>query len=221
MDGEPRMRNRRKLAVLALTVAALTVPQFAVAGPPASQVTVKDDSFAPARPGALNFGGSFSLEAGAGRCRRAQRPPGRGALQVREPDQDQLHRGPPATRSRRQRAATPTTATAHRAQQMVGKIKVRPIVEPGTLGSRSFGVQWASRTNKETGTRFDVRYQVGGKWKAWKNDTASFHGTFGKHRRPVRVKPRHTYKIEVAVGAAPNTSKKSDWSPALSVKTSG
>jgi hypothetical protein len=103
---------------------------------------------------------------------------------------------------------------------MVGKIKVRPIVEVGTLGSRGFGVQWASRTNKQTGSRFDVRYQVGGRWKVWKNDTASFHGTFGKHRRPVRVKPRHTYKIEVR-SELESALKKSDWSPALSVKTSG
>ena len=85
---------------------------------------------------------------------------------------------------------------------MVGKIKVRPIVEPGTLASRSFGVRWASRTNKETGTRFDVRYQVGGKWKTWKNDTASFHGTFGKHRRPVRVNPGAHLQDRGALGAS-------------------
>jgi plastocyanin len=219
MDGERTMRNRRKLAVLALTVAALAVPQFAVAGSPASQVTVKDDTFAPARPGALNFGGSFSWKRAPGAVDEHNVHQVAGLFRSGSPTETSFTAAHPYS-------ITPSAGSytyycdAHRAQQMVGKIEVRPIVEPGTLGSRSFGVQWASRTNKETGTRFDVRYQVGGKWKAWKNDTASFHGTFGKHRRPVRVKPRHTYKIEVR-SEQQNTRKKSDWSPALSVKTSG
>jgi plastocyanin len=219
MDGEPRMRDRRKLGVLALTVVALTVPQFAVAGPPASQVTVKDDSFAPTQPAPLNFGGSFSWKRAPGAVDEHNVHQVAGLFKSGSPTKTSFTAAHPYS-------ITPSAGSytyfcdAHRALGMVGKIKVRPIVEPGTLGSRSFGVQWASPTNKETGTRFDVRYQVGGKWKAWKNDTASFHGTFGKHRRPVRVKPRHTYKIEVR-SEQQNTSKKSDWSPALSVKTSG
>jgi plastocyanin len=213
------MPDRRRIAVLALTIAGLTVPQLALAGPPASQVAVKDDSFSPRQPAPLNLGATFSWK-------RAQ-----GAV-----DEHNVHQvaglfrsGPPTKNSftaAHPYSITPSAGSytyfcdAHRALGMVGKIQVRPVVEAGTLGSRSFGVQWAPRTNKQTGTRFDVRYQVAGKWKIWKNDTTSFQGTFGKHRRPIRVKPGHTYKIEVR-SELQDTRKKSDWSPALSVKTSG
>jgi len=210
------MRNRRKVGVLVLTIAALTVPQFAVAGPPPSQVAVKDDTFSPARPGPLNFGGSFSWKRAQGAVDEHNVHQVAGLFKSGNPTETSFTAAHPYS-------ITPSAGSytyycdAHRAQQMVGRIKVRPIVEPGTLASRSFGVRWASRSNKETGTRFDVRYQVGGKWKIWKNDTASFHGTFGKHRRPIRVTPAHTYKIEVR-SELQNTRKKSNWSPALSVK---
>ena len=204
--------------MLALTVVALTVPQFAVAGPPASQVTVKDDSFAPTQPAPLNFGGQLHLEARAGRVDEHNVHQVAGLFRSGNPTKTSFTAAHPYS-------ITPSAGSYTYYCDAIARTNGRqdrgpPIVEPGTLGSRSFGVQWASRTNKETGTRFDVRYQVGGKWKAWKNDTASFHGTFGKHRRPVRVKPRHTYKIEVR-SEQQNTRKKSDWSPALSVKTSG
>jgi plastocyanin len=213
------MRNRRKWGMLVLTVAALTVPSFALGGPPASQIAVKDDSFAPRQAAPLNFGGTVSWH--------------RATNAVDEHNVHQLaglfKSGQPATNSftpAHPYSITPSAGSytyycdAHRALGMVGTIQVRPIVEAGTLTRRAFGVQWASRTNKETGTRFDVRYRAGGKWKVWKDDTTSFHGAFGKHRRPIRVKPRHTYKIEVR-SELQNTRKKSDWSPALAVNTPG
>jgi len=212
------MRNRRNWGALVLTVAALTVPSFAFAGLPATQVTVRDDSFSPTRPAAVNLGGSFGWHRAPSAFNEHNVHQVAGLFKSGNPTTTSFTTAHPYS-------ITPSAGSytyycdAHRALGMVGKIEVRPIVEAGTLRSRSFGVQWASRTNKQTGTRFDVRYRVGsGTWKVWKDDTAGFHGTFGKHRRPVRVKPRHTYKIEVR-SELQNVRKKSDWSPALSVKT--
>jgi plastocyanin len=217
MKLQPRMRDRRTWGALALTVAALTVPSFAFGGSPATQVTVRDDSFSPARPATVNFGGTFSWHRAQSAFNEHNVHQVAGLFKSGSPTTNSFTPAHPY-------AIKPSAGNytyfcdAHRALGMVGTIKVRPILETGTLRSRSFGVQWASRTNKQTGTRFDVRYRVGGgNWKVWKNDTTSFHGTFGKHRRPVRVKPRRTYRIAVR-SELQNTRKKSDWSPALSVR---
>jgi len=210
------MRSRRKLGGLVLIIAALTVPQFAIAGP-TSQIGVKDDSFSPARPATLNFGGTFTWRRASNAFNDHNVHQVAGLFKSGSPTTTSFTPAHPYS-------ITPSAGSytyycdVHRALGMVGRIKVRPIVEPGTLASHGFGVRWASRTNKQTGTRFDIRYRVdSGRWKAWKNDTKGFHAAFGKRRRPVRVTPRHTYKIEVR-SELQNVRKKSDWSPALSVK---
>ena len=97
---------------------------------------------------------------------------------------------------------------------MPGVVKVRPIRFSGSQ-SGEIGVRWAN-SNTNTGSRFDVRYKVDqGRWKTWKNDTASFRAFFGRNDRPVNYRPnRHNYKIKVR-SERKKVSKRSDWSPAL------
>ncbi len=102
---------------------------------------------------------------------------------------------------------------------MEGTIKVRPIVVTGTLTGTGFRVRWASATNKPTGTKFDVRYQVGsGPWTTWRNDTTAADGAFGAGNKPVHVMPGKTYRIQ-ARSEKQQVSQHSDWSPSLIVNT--
>ena len=56
-----------------------------------------------------------------------------------------------------------------------------------------------------------------GRWKTWKNDTASFRAFFGRNDRPVNYRPnRHNYKLKVR-SERKNVSKRSDWSPVLRI----
>src|SRR6476620_7693182 len=163
------MCSRRKLGGLVLLIAALTVPQFAIAAP-ATQISVRDDSFSPTRPATVKLGGTFSWHRAPSALNEHNVHQVAGLFKSGNPTTTSFTTAHPYS-------ITPSAGSytyycdAHRALGMVGKIEVRPIIEAGTLHSRRFGVQWASRTNNETGTRFDVRYRVGGKWKVWKNDT--------------------------------------------------
>ena len=216
MGRERRMRNRRRAGVLVLVAAALIVPTLAFGAPPTTQVTVRDDSFSPREPAVLKFGGRFNWV--------------RAASSTGEHNVDQaaglFKSGPPTTTSftpAHPYSISPSAGTfvyfcdAHRALNMVGKIKVRPIVETGTLTSTRFRVRWASSTSKPTGTKFDVRYQVGsGPWTTWRNDTTAADGAFGAGNKPVHVMPGKTYKIQ-ARSEKQLVSKHSDWSPSLVV----
>ena len=55
------------------------------------------------------------------------------------------------------------------------------------------------------------------RWKTWKNDTRAFHASFGRNDNPVNYNPdNHTYKIKVR-SERRRVSKRSDWSPALTL----
>jgi plastocyanin len=217
MERQRRMANRTRAGVLALAAAALMVPQLAL-GAPTSQISVRDDSFSPRQPAPLPLGGTFSWK----------RAPG----SIGDHNVNQVaglfRSGPPtatAFDSSHPYSLKPSAGSfryfcdAHRALNMVGTIKVRPIVVAGTLTSNGFRVRWASPTQKPTGGRFDVRYQVnGGPWKIWRNDTKSADGAFGSGSKPVPVMPGRTYRIQALSEKLSNVSKRSDWSPALVVK---
>lgn len=218
MERERRMRNRRKVGVLVLTAAALMVPSLALGAPPTSQVTVKDDSFSPREPAVMKFGGRFSWVRAANSIGEHNVRQAAGLFSSGNPTTTSFTPAHPYSLS-------PSAGTyvyfcdAHRALNMVGKIKVRPIVVTGTLTSNGFRVRWASATRKLTGTKFDVRYQVGsGPWTTWRNDTTSADGAFGTGNKPVDVMPGRTYRFQVR-SEKQQVSKHSDWSPALVVNT--
>ncbi len=210
------MRNRRKVGVLVLTAAALMVPPLAFGDPPTTQITVKDDSFSPREPAVMKFGGRFSWQRAANATNEHNVHQAAGLFSSGNPTTTSFTPAHPYSIS--PSAGTYTYfCDAHRALNMVGKIKVRAIVETGTLTSNGFRVRWASATSKPTGTRFDVRFQVGnGPWTTWRNDTTSSDGAFGSGNKPVHVMPGHTYRIEVR-SEKQQVSKHSDWSPPLVV----
>jgi plastocyanin len=100
---------------------------------------------------------------------------------------------------------------------MAGTIKIRPATFNQT--ARAFGVRW-SIGSSDTGNAFDVRYRVdGGKWKVWKKDVENAQATFGAKRKPVRVRPGHTYDVQARSEKASNPKKRSKWSPRVRVNT--
>ncbi len=100
---------------------------------------------------------------------------------------------------------------------MAGTIKIRPTVYNQT--ARSFGVRWSPGTN-QTGNAFDVRYRVdGGAWKTWKKHVSAAKAVFGAHKKPVRVRPGHTYEIQARSEKSSKLSKRSGWSPSARVQT--
>jgi hypothetical protein len=210
------MGDRMRLAALAMTAAALMAPPLALGAPPESQISVRDDRFVPSHPAARDFGATFSWRRQAGAFNEHNVRQVAGLFRSGPPTTDSFTPADPYSIS-------PSSGTyryfcdAHRALRMQGKIKVRPIVEAGTLSRHEFKVQWARRNGNHTGSRFDVRYRVDSRrWKVWKNDTANFHGTLGARDRPVRVSPAHDYRIEVR-SEKRKVKRRSDWSPPLVV----
>jgi plastocyanin len=211
------MGNRGRAGVLILAAAALIAPTLAIGAPPTSQVTVKDDSFSPRQPAVLKFGGKFTWVRAANSVGDHNVHQAAGLFRSGKPTATSFTPAHPYSIS-------PSAGSyvyfcdAHRSLNMVGTIKVRPIVQTGTLTSTGFRVRWASAGAKQTGSRFDVRYQVGsGPWKVWRNDTSAANGAFGAANKPVRVMPGRTYRIEVR-SEKQQVSKHSDWSPPLVVK---
>jgi hypothetical protein len=79
----------------------------------------------------------------------------------------------------------------------------------------NFGVRWANgRTN--TGTRFDVQFRVGsGKWRAWRTNTKTSAGVFGRGGRPVKVANGRRYSFRAR---SQKKKSESDWSPVKSFR---
>jgi plastocyanin len=203
----------RRFLVVSATAALLALPAVAHAAP--REITANDDFFSPRKPAARNFqaGPSFHWSRGAGSNRHNIR------------QDDKLFRsgnpvGGPINFTINASAGSyhyycELHGTLHGG--MDGVVKVRPIALLDGLNSE-VAVQWAdSGTN--TGSRFDVRYRVDHRrWKIWKNDTPKFQGAFGHNDRPVNFNTnRHTYKIEVR-SERTQVTKRSDWSPALTLK---
>ena len=97
---------------------------------------------------------------------------------------------------------------------MEGDVKVRPVLRPADTGQGPISVMWASPTTT-TGDSYDVRFRTGGKWKKWKSDTSKAAGTFGKKKKPVKVKSGRSYRFQVRSRSGKKT--RSEWSPELVV----
>jgi plastocyanin len=199
--------------VISATAVALALP--AAAGAVPRQIDVGDDFFSPRNPAARNFepGPSFRWTNGGGTGNRHN---------IRQDDKLFFSGNP--TRSPINFAINASAGSYHyycelhgsRQGGMAGEVKVRPIDLPDSL-SGEVEVRWAN-SSTDTGSRFDVRYRVDQRdWKIWKNDTAGFRAVFGHNDNPVNFRPnRHTYKIEVR-SERRRVTKRSDWSPALTL----
>jgi plastocyanin len=203
---------RRSLIISAGAVAlALAFP--ATAGAVAQEIDIRDDRFVPRNPPTRSFepGPSFRWSNGGGTGNEHN---------VRQDDRlfssGPLTDGPINFAIRASAGSYHYYCTLHRAQGMSGRVKVRPIAVPDSLVGE-IEVRWANATTN-TGSRFDVRYRVDQRrWKTWKNDTSGFHAFFGRNDNPVNYNPdRHNYKIKVR-SERRRVSKRSDWSPALSL----
>lgn len=97
---------------------------------------------------------------------------------------------------------------------MTGAVNVPVTVKRAPAGL-NFGVRWANgRTN--TGTRFDVQFRVGsGKWRAWRSNTKTSSGVFGKRGRPVSVANGKRYSLRARSQKKRSESK---WSPVKSFR---
>lgn len=206
----------RRFLLISATAAALAVPAIAL-GAPATQIQIKDDFFDPKAPPARNFqsGVSFQWQSA---------PLANDPHNVRQDDRlfrsgDPVSGGPSSFRIRASAGRYHYYCEVHRfTNNMVGVVKVRPVMDPDPAG-RPFTVIWAD-DNTNTGGAFDVRFKVGsGDWRTWKNDTERFQGVFGRHRKPVRVRLNKVYKFQVRSEKSGNHSKRSDWSPTLTVST--
>jgi plastocyanin len=99
---------------------------------------------------------------------------------------------------------------------MHGTVGVAPLVK--LLTPRTAKLTWAEKSS-ESGDRYDVDWRVkGGTWKHWKNDTRSLKATFGAGDQPVEVDPSEAYQVRVRSLDSKHPSRRSDWSPAASVK---
>jgi plastocyanin len=97
---------------------------------------------------------------------------------------------------------------------MVGRVNVRPVLGPTDPGQGPIRLSWATPATT-TGDSYDVRYRAGKKWKTWKSDTSKLAGTFGKKKKPVKVKTGRTYRFQVRSRSGRKTRSK--WSPELVV----
>jgi plastocyanin len=206
------MRRALKLTVV---VAALVLPAVAF-GRAATQVQVKDNAFSPNAPPlrAFQHGASFHWQ---------RAPSSVGFHNVRQ--DDKLFRSGNPTTGAINLTVNASAGSYHYYCEihgsptggMSGVVKVRPTFNAAPTGT-PFTVIWAdSATN--TGKAFDVRYRVGasGAWKIWRNDTSQFQSVFGLNNQPVAVVAGKTYQFQVASEQAGDHSKRSDWSPTLSV----
>jgi plastocyanin len=91
---------------------------------------------------------------------------------------------------------------------MLGEVSVRPLAADATSGG-GVRVTWADASTT-TGTRYDVRYRAGKKWKPWKKKTSRVAGTFGRNGKPVKLRKKAKLQARSRAGSA-----RSDWSPTL------
>jgi len=201
----------RGFLITSATVALLALP--AVAGAAPREISAGDDFFSPKKPAARNFqaGPSFHWSRAGGSSNDHN---------IRQDDKlffsGNPTSGPINFTINASAGSYHYYCQIHRFSGMSGVVKVRPRAVPDSVAGEIL-VRWAD-SNTNTGSRFDVRYRVDRrKWKAWKNDTRKLQGTFGHNDRPVNFNlNRHTYKIE-ARSERRQVSKRSDWSPALTL----
>ena len=97
---------------------------------------------------------------------------------------------------------------------MEGDVNVRPVLGASDTGQGPIPVAWATTTTS-TGDTYDVRYRTGKKWKSWKKDTSKLSGTFGRNKKPAKVKSGRSYRFQAR--SKSGNKRRSDWSPELVV----
>ena len=95
---------------------------------------------------------------------------------------------------------------------MEGVVSVRPVLAATDAGHGPIRVSWAA-PDTTTGSKYDVRYRSGKKWKPWLEGTKKLSGTFGK-RKP-KVKTGRSYRFEAR--SRLGRKHRSDWSQELVV----
>jgi plastocyanin len=98
---------------------------------------------------------------------------------------------------------------------MEGDVNVRPVLGPSDTGQGPIAVTWATAATT-TGDSYDVRFRSGKKWEKWKSDTSKLAGTFGKKKKPVKVKSGRSYRFQVR--SRSGKKSRSGWSPELVVE---
>jgi plastocyanin len=98
---------------------------------------------------------------------------------------------------------------------MEGDVNVRPVLGPSDRGQGPIAVTWATAATT-TGNSYDVRFRSGKKWEKWKSDTSKLAGTFGKKKKPVKVKSGRSYRFQVR--SRSGKKSRSGWSPELVVE---
>jgi plastocyanin len=97
---------------------------------------------------------------------------------------------------------------------MDGLIRVPVTIKDAPSGPR-FRVRWAAG-GAQTGTRWDVRYRVGGsKWRLWRARTTSRVAVFGAGKDPVRVREGKRYRFRARAVGSEGASR---WSPQVSYR---
>ncbi|MGH2925848.1 MAG: cupredoxin domain-containing protein [Solirubrobacterales bacterium] len=206
---------RRSFLFIAMAV-AVVVPAIALGAGP-TQIQVKDNSFTPQNPPLRGFqtGASFHWQRAASST---------GNHNVHQ-DAGLFSSGNPTTGAINYTVSASAGSYHYYcdthgspAGGMTGMVKVRPAFNAAPTGS-PFTVIWAD-SGTTTGQAFDVNYRVGtsGAWKVWKNDTAQRQAVFGQAGSPVAVTPGKTYQFQVRSEKGSDHSKRSDFSPPLSVK---
>lgn len=201
------LRRHLAVGVVAALGAALAVPSAAGAS---TTITLLDDNTYSPRDAAQELGdGAFLWEWGPG---------GVGTIERHNVIQDRglFDSGQPVTQKPEGFSVTasaggyPYFCSIH--VGMVGNVRVRPVAGGRSKGGRR--VSWAS-AETETGTRFDVRYRAGKKWKLWRKKTRKQAGVFGRKGKPVKLKKKKAVKLQARSRAGKRASA---WSPVLKLR---
>jgi hypothetical protein len=98
---------------------------------------------------------------------------------------------------------------------MEGVVSVTPVLGPTDPGAGPIQLSWAS-PDTTTGDSYDVRFRSGKKWEKWKSDTSKLAGTFGKKKKPLKLKSGRSYRFQVR--SRSGKKSRSGWSPELVVE---
>ena len=210
------MKRFLTVGTVAGLLSALAAPALASAGPSSSSALTVDDNFFAPKQAALELDeGSFDWRWG---------PDGLGTANLHNVVQDDglFDSGEVTTNDPDGFSVTasagkyPYFCEVHGFRGgigMAGVVSVRPVVvEPlSERAARGVRVAWAS-DETTTGSKFDVRYKAGKKWKLWKKRTSKTSGVFGRKGKPVKLKRK---PVKLQARSVGGKKKRSGWSPTL------
>jgi plastocyanin len=196
---------KRILALAIGVVTVLTVPSTASA---ATSIGVFDDFFTPVQAPQQTVGDStvtWNWDSGAPTLDEHDVASDNGLFDSGSP----THTGSFSVSA--SAGTFPYHCTVHELQGMEGTVSVAPIAS--NVKSKSFKVTWASN-GTNTGNKFDVKYKVGSKSKTWLKETKKKSATFGKKKKPIKVKSGQHISVQVR---SRKGKHKSGYSPPVAV----